>query len=154
MKIDYCQLQRDENYKPKLVKLHEIELEEEIRLDRPEVVVDLFNREFHMDKLAQEESYVLFLTVSMRPIMIMNHSKGGITNTGIEPASILRAALLCGAYAIILVHNHTAGNIVPSRQDRYVTEKLKDSCELMGILLADHIIIGDGYTSFYLKQLL
>ncbi len=45
---------------------------------------------------------------------------------------------------IILVHNHPSGNSVPSREDIQATQKVRQSCELMGIQLLDHIIIGDG----------
>lgn len=45
---------------------------------------------------------------------------------------------------IILVHNHPSGNSVPSKEDIQATKKICESCELMGIQLLDHIIIGDG----------
>lgn len=45
---------------------------------------------------------------------------------------------------IILVHNHPSGNSEPSKEDIEATKKIRVSCELMGIQLLDHIIIGDG----------
>lgn len=45
---------------------------------------------------------------------------------------------------IILVHNHPSGNAMPSQQDIIATKRIQESCELMGIQLLDHIIIGDG----------
>ena len=45
---------------------------------------------------------------------------------------------------IILVHNHPSGNSTPSREDIEATKRIGMCCELMGIQLLDHIIIGDG----------
>lgn len=45
---------------------------------------------------------------------------------------------------VILVHNHPSGNSVPSKEDIVATQKIRKSCELMGIQLLDHIVIGDG----------
>ena len=45
---------------------------------------------------------------------------------------------------IILVHNHPSGNSLPSQEDVQATKKIQQCCELMGIQLLDHIVIGDG----------
>lgn len=45
---------------------------------------------------------------------------------------------------IILAHNHPSGNATPSREDIEATKRVKQCCELMGIQLLDHIVIGDG----------
>ena len=45
---------------------------------------------------------------------------------------------------IVLVHNHPSGNSVPSKEDIQATKRIRQSCELMGIQLLDHIVIGDG----------
>ena len=45
---------------------------------------------------------------------------------------------------IILIHNHPSGNPNPSNEDIIVTKKVKEAASLMGIVLLDHIIIGDG----------
>lgn len=45
---------------------------------------------------------------------------------------------------IILVHNHPSGVSTPSKEDIEATARIKQCCNLMGIQLLDHIIIGDG----------
>lgn len=45
---------------------------------------------------------------------------------------------------IILAHNHPSGNSMPSKEDRQATQRIRQCCELMGIQLLDHIVIGDG----------
>ena len=51
------------------------------------------------------------------------------------------------AKRFVIVHNHPSGNVVPSATDIESTRKLKAASELMGIILDDHIIIGDSYYS-------
>jgi len=42
-----------------------------------------------------------------------------------------------------------SGEPEPSEQDNLLTEKLKNACNLIGINLVDHIIVGNRrYTSF------
>ena len=43
-----------------------------------------------------------------------------------------------------MVHNHPSGNPFPSKADLDTTELVKNSGNLIGIPLADHIIIGDN----------
>ena len=45
---------------------------------------------------------------------------------------------------IELEHFHPSGNTEPSREDIEVTKRLREACDLMGIHLLDHLIIGDG----------
>lgn len=67
----------------------------------------------------------------------------------VSPREIFVEALTHRALHIILVHNHPSGNPTPSRQDIQVTRQIREGGALIGITLADHIIIGDKrYYSF------
>ena len=56
---------------------------------------------------------------------------------------------------IIMLHNHPSGDVTPSKQDIAITDRMVQVCDLMGIPLADHIIVGDmTYFSFREKQML
>ena len=59
----------------------------------------------------------------------------------------MKEALLCGAAALVLVHNHPSGSIRPSREDDRLTKELNTACQLMNIRIVDHVIVTDG--SFY-----
>ena len=61
----------------------------------------------------------------------------------ITPREIYLCALAHHAVSIILLHNHPSGNPSPSREDILLTRRVKESGELLGIELLDHIIIGD-----------
>lgn len=50
---------------------------------------------------------------------------------------------------IIVSHNHPSGEIYPSRNDIDFTHKMKRSCDDLGIVLLDHLIVSkDRYYSF------
>jgi len=76
-------------------------------------------------------------------------SSGGITGTVADPRIILRKALDCEATSIVLSHNHPSGNLLPSKADKDITEKLKNAAGYFDIQVLDHIIVSDdGYFSF------
>ena len=51
---------------------------------------------------------------------------------------------------VICVHNHPSGDASPSNNDIDITRKIKDIGNMHGIVLIDHIIIGDNnYYSFF-----
>lgn len=54
------------------------------------------------------------------------------------------------AVAIIVFHNHSSGNVQPSEPDIETTSIIGKACEIMGIQLLDHVIVGKrgNYFSF------
>lgn len=96
-----------------------------------------------------EESKVLLLNRSNRIIGVKNLSIGGMSSTIIDPKIVYSAALLTGASAIIVAHNHPSGELRPSEKDKQLTAKLEQAGALLDIMLLDHLIITDeGYFSF------
>lgn len=76
-------------------------------------------------------------------------SRGSTIGTVVNIKLILAIALECNAQGIILVHNHPSSHLEPSFQDREITNKVRDACELLEIQLLDHLIVSDShYYSF------
>ena len=76
-------------------------------------------------------------------------SEGGITGTVADPRIILKKALEEDAVSIILCHNHPSGNLLPSRADEELTQKIKEASRYFDIKVLDHIIVSEeGYYSF------
>lgn len=74
---------------------------------------------------------------------------GGITEVAVDVRIVLRSALISGATAMIFVHNHPSGSLIPSGNDDSLTERLRKACEVMRVYLADHVIVTDsGYYSY------
>ena len=73
------------------------------------------------------------------------------TSSGIyiNSKDILRTALLTASEKVILVHNHPSNTLKPSEADIECTIKIDNACQLLDLVLIDHVIIGqDGYYSF------
>lgn len=76
-------------------------------------------------------------------------SSGSLEASIVHPREVFREAALASASAIVLFHNHPSGDPEPSGEDVLLTARMARAGELMGIDVADHIILGDaGYFSF------
>ena len=78
---------------------------------------------------------------------------GTLNQTVVHPREIFNEAIKLMAHSIILVHNHPSGDSTASKADFQVTDVLLDAAEIIGIPIADHIIIGDHeYYSIKFKR--
>ena len=76
-------------------------------------------------------------------------TRGTLTSSLVHPRETFRAAIVAGAAAIILCHNHPSGDPAPSADDRQITEQLAAAGRLLDIPVHDHVICGAGrFTSF------
>ena len=76
-------------------------------------------------------------------------SIGTVNHSLVSPREIFLKALEYEAVHIVLLHNHPSGDPSPSEADIDVTMRVMESGDILGIALADHIIIGDNrYMSF------
>ena len=98
-----------------------------------------------------DREYLLVISVDSkgRPLAIEIVSIGTVNATLAEPREIFKHAILANAVGIILVHNHPSGDCIPSEEDEEMTRRINESGKLLGILVRDHVIIGDGYFSFH-----
>ncbi len=104
----------------------------------------------HLSRNVREEFYAIFLDAANTVICVDQVSTGSIGKSLAEPAEILRTALLVGARALVVLHNHPSGSITPSADDRQVTAAIANAAKLFNIRLFDHLIIGHhgAYFSF------
>lgn len=114
---------------------------------------DLFNivhNQWNKDTIEMyEEVKILLLNRANKVLGIYALSKGGLSSSVVDIRIILSIALKALASSIILIHNHPSGNLKPSKSDLDITKKLKSACELLDIVLIDHLIVTKGdYFSF------
>ncbi len=83
-----------------------------------------------------------------RPLAMEIVSIGTVDMAPVNPREIFKHAILVSAANIIVIHNHTSGDCTPSLPDVELTERLIKAGEILGIPVADHVIVGDGYFSF------
>ncbi len=105
--------------------------------------------------LTTEKVLLLLLDGRNRLLKEIALSEGTSTNAYVSVKSIFTAAFRYEAVHLILLHNHPSGYPEPSRDDLLFTRQVKESGELLGIPLTDHIIIGDCcYISMKEEQML
>jgi DNA repair protein RadC len=61
-----------------------------------------------------------------------------------EPRAVFRDALLAGAAATVVFHNHPTGDPTPSAADFDLTRRLVLAGRIIGIEVVDHLIIADA----------
>ena len=102
-----------------------------------------------LDKEPEEVAYLLCLDNKLCLTGYFEVSRGCINRSVLHPREVFKRAIVSNASNIILVHNHPSGDCTPSSDDKFVTSVMRDTGQMVGISLLDHIIIGEkGYYSF------
>ena len=91
-----------------------------------------------------ERFHVLYLDRKNRLISDERLGVGTVDHVPVYPREVVRRALDLNASALILVHNHPSGDPDPSEADIAVTKEVQKACEVLGLALHDHIIVGAG----------
>lgn len=82
-------------------------------------------------------------------------SIGTLNSSLIHPRETFEAAIRNHAAGIIICHNHPSGELKPSEDDLLVTQNLIKAGKILGIKVADHLIITkDGYFSFRERKII
>lgn len=98
---------------------------------------------------ATERFHVLFLDTRSALIADEQHQTGTVDRTPMYPREVVKRALELNASAIVMVHNHPAGDPTPSRADVEITREMIAAGQPLGISVHDHIVIGrTGHASF------
>ena len=120
-------------------------------LNSPEAVLELMAEE--MSSYDREVLCILNLKANSQVINMNIVSVGTINSALVNPREIFKSSILSNACAIIAIHNHPSGEVLPSKQDIVFTQQLVKVGHLLGIEVIDHIIIGeDKYYSFFENQ--
>lgn len=118
-------------------------------LTNPLMVAKLLNKIFNLENQTDEHFVMLCLNTKNKIIGAFEICIGTIDTSLVNIRGIMQRALLCNASRIMIAHNHPSGNSEPSNEDKKTTENIRKACDLIGIPLLDHIIIGeDKYFSF------
>ena len=96
----------------------------------------------------REQVGALFFDNQMRLLGFRILSMGGQNMTVADPREVVISALEMRANAVILVHNHPSGVAKPSAEDDITTARLKEILKLLGMTLADHIILGKDVDTY------
>lgn len=89
-----------------------------------------------------EEFRIIFLNSKLRIIDEEVQQRGTVDQVSIHPREVIKSAMMRGASAMILIHNHPSGIVTPSKADMEITKRIKEAAEAVSIKLFDHLIIS------------
>jgi DNA repair proteins len=97
----------------------------------------------------REHFWVVGLENNNRILVIELVSMGSVNTTVVVPMEVFSLVLQKRAVKVILVHNHPSGDIVPSVNDKDITDRLYQVGRIVGCPVLDHLIITTtSYMSF------
>lgn len=97
----------------------------------------------------REEFWLVALDQRNRIIGTHQVSVGSLSASLVCPREVLKPLILSSAAGCALVHNHPSTIVDPSPEDHAITRRLVQACDLLGIRILDHVIIGgDRHYSF------
>ena len=107
-------------------------------IDSPERAVEQF-----ADIRDKKQEYLVCLTLDGANRLIAKRviTIGTLTSSLVHPREVFADAITDRAASIIVGHNHPSGNLEASQADILVTERLRESAELLGIGLLDHFVV-------------
>ena len=93
----------------------------------------------------EQEKFVIFLLDNKYKLLShMEFKNKSDFAVKVEVPELVQALAVIKPSFLIVSHNHPSGSIAPSETDDFTTKKLNILCEIHGISLIDHIIVGNS----------
>jgi DNA repair protein RadC len=101
-----------------------------------------------------EQEHFILLTLNTKNQIIRQRTLfiGTLNQSIAHPRDIFREAIRDNAAQIIVAHNHPSGDPTPSESDNVFTSRLTKACELIGIQMLDHLILGESTYHSYAEN--
>ena len=112
-----------------------------LKVDGPVDIAD-FVRSILIDN-SREQFVAIYFDGSHCVISYSIISIGIANQTLVHPREVYQRAVLVGATAVVVAHNHPSGSLEPSQEDISVTNRLMEAGTLLDIQLLDHVIVSD-----------
>jgi DNA repair protein RadC len=96
----------------------------------------------YLDGVDREHFVVMLLDQKNCAIGLHTVSIGSLTASIVAPREVFKVAILTNCANILVAHNHPSGDPQPSKEDRAITQRLKEAGALLGINVLDHLVIG------------
>jgi DNA repair protein RadC len=91
---------------------------------------------------ADVEKFLILFLDAQNHVICIRVSEGTVNQCVVYPREVFRHALLAGASAVILIHNHPSGETKPSDADIRLTRTIAEAGKVFDIMIHDHIIIA------------
>lgn len=95
------------------------------------------------------EKFLILYLDAQNQLICIQVILGTVNQAVVYPREVFKHALLGGACAMILVHNHPSGHPKPSDADIRLTKSIQEGAKIFDLLVHDHLIVaGDRFFSF------
>lgn len=116
---------------------------------------DIWNSCADIRESKKEHFIAFYLDTQNRLIERQIISIGTLNASLVHPREIFEPAVKNCTASVIFAHNHPSGEVGPSDEDEKITKRLVEAGKLLGIEVADHVIVArTSYLSFQQKGLL
>ena len=122
-----------------LARMLEAEVDGGLRISSPEDVADYVRLSLGAEP--RECVLALCLNSANRLVHRTIVAEGTVNQSPVYPREVARLALLHGATALILIHNHPSGQPLPSDEDKAMTRQLADALARLDVRLHDHLVV-------------
>ncbi len=110
---------------------------------------------FAVNKIGERTNEVfglICLTMQRKLINFEIIAEGSVSGASVHPRTVAECALRNNAARVVFVHNHPGGSLLPSKEDKELTQTLSAMLNSIGIGVVDHIIVANGRFSSMNEQ--
>ena len=90
-----------------------------------------------------EMVYLLLLDAAGKVLNCKLIGHGSVNSANVPMRRVVQEVLTSNATGVVLAHNHPSGVALPSKEDADLTARLRDTLDMLQIILLDHIVIAD-----------
>lgn len=90
-----------------------------------------------------ETVFLLCLDSKCKVICCKEVGSGSVNSAAVSVRKIVETALNANATSVVLAHNHPSGFAYPSDEDVLTTKRVALALDVVGIFLADHVVVAD-----------
>ncbi|RZK11127.1 MAG: DNA repair protein [Flavobacterium sp.] len=121
-----------------------------IQVPSSNVAYEILKFAWDQNKIELMEQFkILLIDNKGSALGIVDIASGSINACIVDPRLVFAAALKAKASGIVLSHNHPSGHLIPSENDKKLTEKIWQGGEILNISIFDHLIVSpQNYYSF------
>ncbi len=123
-------------------RLARAEVPERQLMDRPAEVVRYLVLRYGLRD--QEVMGALFLDARHRLVGEEEIFRGALIRAAVEPRRFIALAICRSTAGLLIFHTHPSGDPSPSPEDVRFTRRMHEACEVVGLQLLDHLILGSS----------
>lgn len=112
-----------------------------ILLNSPQLVFEYLKERIGKE---QKEHFTIICLDTRNNLIVDDVSVGTLNASLVHPREVFKKAILNNSSHVIIAHNHPSGDPTPSENDILTTRRLVESGKILGISIADHIIVSQN----------